>query len=212
MSKMNIISHRGYWKEKNEQNTLASFKKSFQSGFGVETDIRDSQNELVISHDIASGDDLLLKDFFELYSEVGDNLPLAINVKSDGLQDRLLTLLKNYNVHNYFVFDMSVPDHYVYSKKNIKSFTRHSEIEPHPPLLKESKGVWLDQFIDDWVSVEVIERYIEMDKDVCIVSPELHGRDYNKAWEKYSKVTFDSKNSIYICTDFPHLAKEYFDD
>ena len=49
MSIINIISHRGFWKEKKEQNTLESFKKAFQSGFGVETDIRDSQNELVVS-------------------------------------------------------------------------------------------------------------------------------------------------------------------
>ena len=38
---MKIISHRGYWKTKPEQNSIEALTYSFDSGFGVETDIRD---------------------------------------------------------------------------------------------------------------------------------------------------------------------------
>ncbi|MDL0110362.1 MULTISPECIES: hypothetical protein [Campylobacter] len=36
-----ILAHRGFWREKNEQNSLASLAKAFEMGFGIETDLRD---------------------------------------------------------------------------------------------------------------------------------------------------------------------------
>ena len=57
---MQIISHRGFWKSKNEQNTIISFQRSFENGFGIETDIRDLNGKLVISHDIPQNSSELL--------------------------------------------------------------------------------------------------------------------------------------------------------
>ena len=48
---MIIISHRGIGFRK-EQNTLGAFAECFKSGFGIETDIRDYNGKLVVSHDI----------------------------------------------------------------------------------------------------------------------------------------------------------------
>ncbi|EAH9987818.1 hypothetical protein E0F82_07000 [Campylobacter upsaliensis] len=51
---MQILAHRGFWREKNEQNTLASLAKAFEMGFGIETDLRDGGGgNLLLSHDIA---------------------------------------------------------------------------------------------------------------------------------------------------------------
>ena len=36
-----ILAHRGFWREKKEQNSLASLAKAFEMGFGIETDLRD---------------------------------------------------------------------------------------------------------------------------------------------------------------------------
>ena len=46
---MIILSHRGFWKTKDEKNTITSFKRSFDCGFGTETDLRDHDGEIVIS-------------------------------------------------------------------------------------------------------------------------------------------------------------------
>ena len=51
---MEILSHRGYWKTVTEKNTIIAFKRSFNLGFGTETDIRDLNGNLVISHDMPS--------------------------------------------------------------------------------------------------------------------------------------------------------------
>ena len=38
---MQILAHRGFWREKEEQNTLASLAKAFEMGFGIEPALSD---------------------------------------------------------------------------------------------------------------------------------------------------------------------------
>ena len=42
---MQILAHRGFWREKKEQNSLASLAKAFEMGFGIETDLRDGDRK-----------------------------------------------------------------------------------------------------------------------------------------------------------------------
>lgn len=133
--KKEILSHRGYWKEANEKNLPIAFEQSFSIGFGTETDIRDYKGELVISHDIADKKCISVK---EIYTKHDSTLPLALNIKADGLQIKLKELLQKYKIKNYFVFDMSVPDGLQYLKHNIKSFTRESEYEKVPSFYDEA--------------------------------------------------------------------------
>ena len=92
---MKILSHRGYWKSDNEKNTRIAFERSFLLGFGTETDIRDLNGELVISHDppVSERNYVTAIDFFKLYKSLGDGLQLALNIKSDGLQEKLMKLI-----------------------------------------------------------------------------------------------------------------------
>ncbi|MDB2370100.1 hypothetical protein N9W24_01090 [Gammaproteobacteria bacterium] len=209
-----IISHRGYWKNTNQQNTLASFSQSFQSGFGVETDIRDYNGMLVISHDIPKKENKLIRldHFFELYKQSDCEVPLALNIKSDGLSLPLKEQLTKYEIQNYFVFDMSVPDMLNYLKCSLNCYTRQSEIEITPALYNDSMGVWLDEFYSDWITEDLIIKHIQNKKRVCIVSPELHGRSYAEEWKKYKSI-FQRNFSldITICTDYPAKARKFFE-
>ena len=175
-----ILSHRGYWLKEEEKNTTKAFERSFSLGFGTETDIRDFNGDLVISHDVATEKSIKLDTFFQVFSSFDVTLPLALNIKSDGLQELLKKYLLKYNIKNYFVFDMSVPDTLGYLKKGINFYTRQSEYEINPPLYKKSKGVWMDEFLQHWITKETINNHINNGKSVCIVSPELHKRDYLK--------------------------------
>ncbi|MDT9338048.1 hypothetical protein VV11_000665 [Trichodesmium erythraeum 21-75] len=83
---MKFLSHRGFWKTKKEQNTLVAFKKSFMDGFGCELDIRDCEGQLVISHDLPTKPYLLLETVFQNYKNINCDVPIAINIKADGLQ------------------------------------------------------------------------------------------------------------------------------
>ncbi len=206
-----ILSHRGFWQSSEEKNSITAFERSFQQGFGLETDLRDQAGKLVISHDPASSESLPVDDFFKLYNEINPTLPLALNIKADGLQKELTKTLKQYKVSNYFVFDMSVPDALIYTRGDFNVFTRQSEYEQHPSLYQESEGIWLDEFIDHWIEIETIEKHLKQNKKVCIVSPELHGREYQKEWDHYRIAEKQlGQDSFMLCTDLPHLAKEFF--
>lgn len=210
---MIILSHRGYWKESIEKNLPNAFIRSFSLGFGTETDIRDYKGELVISHDIADEKCISVKEMFEIYNKYDDTLPLALNIKADGLQIKLKELLEEYKIENYFVFDMSVPDGLGYLKQNIKAFTRESEYEKIPSFYDESCGIWLDEFQGHWITKEVIEKHIKNNKQICIVSPDLHKREYKKEWQHYKEIEHElGVNNMMICTDFPEIAKEFFNE
>lgn len=208
---MIVLSHRGYWKVVNEKNQLVAFERSFNLGFGTETDIRDYKGELIISHDIADNNCVSAKELFSIYNKYDKSLPLALNVKADGLQIKLKELLEQYNIINYFVFDMSVPDGLVYLKQNIKTFTRESEYEKIPSFYDDAYGVWLDEFQRHWINKEVIAEHSKNNKQICIVSPDLHKRDYKNEWQHYKEIEKElGINNLMICTDFPEEAKEFF--
>ncbi|MGJ0344496.1 hypothetical protein NG788_07680 [Aliarcobacter cryaerophilus] len=208
---MIILSHRGYWKDVNEKNQQVSFERSFSLGFGTETDIRDYKGELVISHDIADENCISVKEMLEIYNKYNNTLPLALNIKADGLQIKLKELLEEYKITNYFVFDMSVPDGLGYLKQNMKAFTRESEYEKVPSFYDEACGIWLDEFQEHWITKEVIEKHIKNNKKICIVSPDLHKREYKNEWEHYKEIEKElGIDNLMICTDYPEIAREFF--
>ena len=207
---MEILSHRGLWYKKQEGNTLSALKKSMDNNFGIETDIRDFNKELVISHDMPDKDSIKLTDFFSLYCQFNEPFPLALNIKADGLQKKLEFLLKEYNIRNYFFFDMSIPDTLNYLKKGLNVFMRQSEYEKERIFYKDIIGVWLDSFENIWFTKELILEHLNNGKKVCIVSEELHNRPYLELWELIKKWELHKNNQILLCTDFPEKAIKFF--
>lgn len=208
---MNILSHRGYWKSPAEKNTEEAFRRSFELGFGTETDFRDFNSQLVISHDVPKPDAMPASRFFEIYQSFSSDLPLAINIKSDGLQQLIREAIETYRIKNYFLFDMSVPDGLVYVRQGgFQVFTRQSEYEKVPAFYEEARGVWMDMFLSDWIKEEDIIAHLEKGKKVCIVSPDLHKRAHLPFWEQLSRMSIIQSDHLMLCTDFPDEAKTLF--
>ena len=50
-------------------------------------------------------------------------------------------------------------------------------------------------------------------KKICIVSPELHNRKYEKEWNHYKEIEQQLNiTNLMICTDYPELAQEFFNE
>jgi len=207
---MKIISHRGYWKEEKEKNSSKAFERSFSLNFGTETDIRDFDGNLVISHDVAEKSCITLTDFLNIYNSQNCKLPLALNIKSDGLQKMLLKLLKSHLIHNYFVFDMSIPDTIMYLKEGMTVFIRQSEYESGTPFYERASGIWLDAFEGAWYSEELVQKHLDNGKKVAIVSSELHKREYLKHWTYLKSWSIINEDNLILCTDFPEKAIKFF--
>ncbi|MEN4959568.1 phosphodiesterase [Pseudomonas syringae] len=203
---MQIISHRGYWLQKPERNLHEAFHRSFDLGFGTETDVRDVAGQLVISHDMPAGGELTLNGLLDIMA--GRNLPLAINVKADGLAQALAATFARYGHTNWFAFDMAVPDMHSYLNANLITYTRLSDVEPSPAWLEQAAGVWLDGFEGEWFSNQVIDDLLSLGKRICVVSPELHGRGHGALWQQLFELR--SQDRLMLCTDFPADAATFF--
>jgi len=203
---MEIISHRGYWLESHERNQPIAFHRSFDLGYGTETDVRDCAGELLISHDMPTGDEMTLDDLLDIMG--GRNLPLAINIKADGLAKALAAKFEQRGHTNWFAFDMSVPDMRSYLNERVCTYTRLSDIEPSPAWLEQSTGIWLDRFSPGCYPNEEIAKYLNQGKKICVVSPELHGRDVIATWD--SLCPLNALPGLMLCTDKPEKADVFF--
>jgi hypothetical protein len=206
---MQIISHRGLWQTPDQRNTIQAFSRSLHLGFGLETDIRDMNGQLVISHDPPRDSVDTLDKLLNLYASNPEfsNLPLAINIKADGLAASIKESFDRLPNMNYFVFDMSVPDMRSYIKLGLPVYTRVSEVEA-PIFYSESCGVWLDGFESEWFGEGKLDNLVSDKKPVCIVSPELHGRNYQELWGVLRR--YRDNPFITLCTDFPEKARLFF--
>jgi len=195
---MEIYAHRGIWGKKSEQNTFSGIQKAFSEGFGVETDIRYRDGKLVIGHDVDSNF-LDFESLIEIWVLSG-RLPMALNVKEDGLAPVLTDILRESGFNKTegcFLFDMSIPEEVVYEKLELCVAKRVSELEPISRFIEAPEYIWLDSFHNIWWQ-DIWETLSECPSRVVIVSEELHGRSHLNLIEMAI-----SDFAFGICTDFP---------
>ncbi len=206
---MKILAHRGYWKKPDDKNSSVAIREALKRGYGFESDIRDFDGKIVISHDIPTADSPDAKQVFRWLREYGDRYTFAINIKSDGLKNLLKEALKAYQITNYFLFDMSVPQMVEFNDMGLRFYTRQSEMEQVPCMYKEANGVWIDGFYStDWITKELLEKHLDNHKEIILVSPELHGnKEYKFFWDRIREYGL---TKLGICTDQPDEAREFF--
>jgi glycerophosphoryl diester phosphodiesterase len=205
---LRIISHRGFWTDLSEKNTLGAFHRSVKEQFGTETDFRDMNGELVVSHDPPTQETFLkTSELMNVFK--GTGLILAVNVKSDGVARLIKDVMDSYR-QEYFAFDMSGPQMRQYLQIGVPVYTRHSDIEPYPILYEDAVGVWLDDFEGNWISQATIREHLSASKKVCVVSSELHGRSHNDLWEMLRASGLSHTEHVTLCTDFPDQAADFF--
>jgi len=213
MYRSNILCHRGLWTQKKEQNSFQSLKKALVAGFSIETDIRDHNSKLIISHDPPNNLDISIdfESLLEFYNTMNCKKQiLGLNIKSDGIGQKIKQSLSDYDIKNYCTFDMSIPETLKYINQKLIFLSRMSEYERNTEFSELCNGYWLDAFNSEWYSESVLNDLLAMKKNIFFVSSELHGREYNHQWKMIKKLLPSDK--IFLCTDFPHKAEEYFND
>ncbi len=207
---LKIIAHRGFWKTNNQQNQLASFENALINGYGIETDVRDLDNQLVVSHNPPGSDALKLHLLLtRLHRNITLRSPLAINIKSCGLAASLNKLLNRHKINDYFVFDMAIPDTIEYLQLGLNVFLRLSEYEPLPDL-DGYQGIWIDQFHSQWFDQVLINTLLETEKSICFVSPELHNHPQRRLWDLIKE--YKTNDKVLVCTDYPDQLKAHLND
>lgn len=164
---MKLISHR--------RNTIAELRAT-PPRYGVEVDIRSQGQDLVIHHDpFVQGESFV--DWFNAYQHG----TLILNVKEEGLEGRLIELMKARGFEDYFFLDQSFPYLVKWSKAGEhRCAVRVSEfesIETALTLAGKVDWVWVDCFTHFPLTRDDAVRLKNAGFNLCLVSPELQGRD-----------------------------------
>jgi len=191
---MEYIAHR--------KNSIADLKQS-NPIYGVEIDIRTFGDKLILNHDpYLNGDNL--EEWLQHYCHG----TLILNVKEEGLEARLIDLMKVNQIENYFFLDQSFPFLIKWSNLGLrKAAVRFSEYEPIELALnlKDTiEWVWVDCFSKCPLDIGAYNLLKEANFKICLVSPELQGRFDELEIEKIHQ-SFRSNNIFVdaICTKKP---------
>lgn len=165
------------------------------SRFGSEIDIRDYNNDLVLSHDNPSRENITLREFLK---KIDMNKILAINAKTSEIEKELYQIIQKTGIKNYFTFDWSIPA--LLKALNTKLVCAYRLSEYEKDRYSNCQWVWLDAFHSIWYDKSLTSSLKDEGYKVAIVSPELHGRkkELNKVKEIVKSGTVDA-----ICTDLP---------
>jgi len=206
---MHILAHRGLWYTPDEKNSREAFRRAFRLGFGAETDVRDLNGSLVVSHDMPVTGALPLEVVLDDYRRAGKPGWLALNLKADGLAVPLKALLTRYEIERYFCFDMSVPDTLSCLRNGLITAARISEYEQEGPLCALTSAVWLDGFPPRQPDASQLQRWLTSGKPVCLVSPELHGHPADAFLAAVSMLPEAVRHhpELMLCTDHPRHAQ-----
>ena len=164
---------------------------------GLEIDVRDFNNEIVLSHDFPSTKSIKFDDFLK---NISKNQLLAVNIKSTEIENDVKKILEENNISNYFTFDWAVPSLIKAINKGLVCAFRLSEFEKD--IFPQCDWVWIDSFQKIWFDAEYISSLKNLGLKIAIVSPELHERklEMEQVKEIVNSIKVDA-----ICTDFPNF-------
>jgi len=166
---MKLISHR--------RNTMSELLAT-DAKYGIEVDIRSEGDRLIIHHDpCVSG------EFFDEWINAYQHGTLILNIKEEGLESRLIALMRSKGITDYFFLDQSFPFLVKWSKAGEhRCAVRVSEfesIETALTLAGKVDWVWVDCFTHFPLGEQDAKRLKDAGFKLCLVSPELQGRDAN---------------------------------
>ena len=194
---MEYIAHR--------INTIEELKL-IPKEYGVELDLRDYGDKLILQHDpFKDGED------FEEYLKYYDHGTMILNIKSERIEHKVLELIKKYDVKKYFFLDSSFPMIYLLSQKNNEKniairFSEFEKLDTIVGMKDKVKWIWVDCFTKLPIDKEVYKKLKSCNFNICLVSPELQGREedmqeYKDFLEK-EKINFDA-----ICTKIYNIKE-----
>jgi hypothetical protein len=163
---MRLIAHR--------INTLEELA-TLDEKTPIEFDVRDSGGRLLVTHDpFTDGVD------FEVFAPHLRNRFCIVNIKSEGIEWKVLEILRDCSVRDFFLLDCSVPMMFKLVQRGERRFAvRYSEYESINSVLRWSglaQWVWVDCFHTYFLTEFIMNQLRQAGFNICIVSPELQGR------------------------------------
>lgn len=199
---MKLISHR--------RNTIQDLNATPQK-YGVEVDIRSRGEQLIIHHD-----PFVAGESFDDWIAAYQHGTLILNVKEEGLEGRLISLMQSYGIDDYFFLDQSFPFLVKWAKAGERRcavrVSEFESIESALTLAGKVDWVWVDCFTHFPLSQLDSQRLKNAGFKLCLVSPELQGRGAEVEIPLLAKI-LNERDILAdaICTKRPDLWEQLAD-
>jgi hypothetical protein len=174
--------------------------------FGVEIDLRSQKNKIYLHHDPYKNGEL-----FSKWVKSYNHKLIVLNVKEEGLETKIIKILKKANIKNYFFHDQSFST-LIKTSKFTKVSVRTSEYEKlssTKTLFKKIKWIWVDHFTKFSLGKNLYKELKKNKIKICIVSPELINNKKIIKKIKFIKRSINKNNFIInaVCTKNINLWK-----
>ena len=172
----------------------------------VEVDIHAYGERLVVHHDAMQDG----PDFEDWLATAGQRFAI-LNVKEEGIEEKVLALAINSDLEDFFLLDLSFPALIKMMRKGeTRIAIRVSEFEHFSAALNldDKLGwVWLDCFEGFPLHQDECDMLAKSNAKICLVSPELHGPHRSeKDVINFQAILHDYQFNIdAVCTKLPEL-------
>lgn len=164
---MKLIAHR--------RNTMEQLRAT-EPKYGVEVDVRSEGPRLIIHHD-----PFVPGESFDDWIREYRHGTLILNVKEEGLEARLIALMAERGIDDWFFLDQSFPFLVKWSRAGERRcavrVSEFESIETALTLAGKVDWIWVDCFTRFPLDGHQARRLQAAGFRLCLVSPELQGRD-----------------------------------
>jgi NDP-sugar pyrophosphorylase family protein len=170
--------------------------------YGIEIDLRDDLNGTYLAHDPYTNG-ILLSDFLTHYNHSF----IIFNIKSEGIEKQILSLINKFCIKSYFFLDSSFPmiNKYYNEIDFAIRFSEYESIESVLLMKDKVKWVWIDCFTINPLTKRIYD-ILKQHFKLCFVSPELQNQPLKI--QEYKE--FFNNNDIHldmICTKVYNIEK-----
>ncbi len=192
---MEIILHR--------RNTLYDLKNTSKE-FGIEIDIRSYKGQLILQHD-----PFIKGEYFSEWIKYYKHGTLILNVKEEGLENKILDILSINKINSFFFLDQSFP----FIIKTLRNgedrialrVSEFESIETALNLKNKTQWIWVDMFSRFPLSKYEYKKLKEAKFKLCLVSPELQKLNHIKINNLKSYLEEENISLDAVCTKIPEL-------
>ncbi len=197
--------------------------RALEAGFGIETDLRrDATGRSYIGHDPTGWAPETDFGLFAKAFRAHADRPIALNVKELGYEAELLDrqLAGDFGARSFlFDFELLEPQTPGAAQRRIRSLSAGgravlaARVSDRGESLDQclsipAQVVWLDEFDSPWATAETIGALRAADRQIFVVSPELHGFGHEARFRRWAD--FLAWEVDGVCTDFAWEAREFF--
>ncbi len=212
---MIVVDHR--------RNSLEQLAQTAPE-YGIEVDLRNHGSDIIVTHDPFVTEGVRIEQWLDAYRHAF----LIANVKEEGLEERLLPMLRERGIADYFILDESFPYIRKYALQGVRNFAlRVSEYEDHrtPIALADAlrarnlgvDWIWVDSFTGEMLDPTIAAALRTAGFRLCYVSPELHHIPEPESWERRVRDAHEALDAPsmsasrpdMVCTKLPALWRHW---